>query len=121
MFGRLVRSDSTRNVHDKMRRRCQAHDFASQGDGEDFGAVEPGRAVEHAVYAVLSVGGRRGVVEWRRRERTVRDDKEIDAEDGEAFSDAIVCVLEQTLHDRGVDFDDDDAAEASEHHSVVVG
>jgi hypothetical protein len=32
-------------------RRCgETHDFAAERDGEDFGPVEPGCAVEHAVY-----------------------------------------------------------------------
>lgn len=40
----------TADVDNKVGRSGQAHDFASHVDGQDFGAVEPCRTVEHAIY-----------------------------------------------------------------------
>jgi hypothetical protein len=106
----------TADVDDEVRCCGETHDFAAERDGEDFGAVEPGCAVEHAVYGrfllalfLLSSAGlsaRAGVF----GERTVDYNEQIDTKDSESFADAVICVLELALHDGGVDLDDDDSA-----------
>jgi hypothetical protein len=42
--------------------------------------------------------------------RTIYHDKHVDTQYGETLTDAVICVLEFALHDRGVDFDEDYAA-----------
>lgn len=42
----------TPDIHDEMARSSQTHDLRPQRDGEDFGAIEPCRRVEHAIYDI---------------------------------------------------------------------
>jgi hypothetical protein len=48
--------------------------------------------------------------------RTVTDDKKINAQNGKSFTNAVVRVLEFTLHDGGVDFNEDNSSKTSEDH-----
>ena len=83
------------NIDDEVASSSQTHDFTPQSHRQDLGAIEPGGAVEHTV---------------------VCDHEEVDAEDGKAFSDPVVTVLEFKLHDCGVNLDDNDTSQAGQDH-----
>lgn len=48
--------------------------------------------------------------------RTVADRKDINPSYGESFSDAVICVLELSLHDCGIYFAQDDSENAGQKH-----
>jgi hypothetical protein len=55
---------------------------------------------------------------------TIHDDKQIDSQNSEALADLVVGILEFSLHDCRIDFDDHDSSQASENHgpaSPLIG
>lgn len=47
---------------------------------------------------------------------TVDHGEEVNPQDSKAFADLVVGILELSLHDRGIDFDNDNASETSQDH-----
>lgn len=48
---------------------------------------------------------------------TIVDNKEVDPKDCKAFSNRVVCILEDSLHNRCVYLNNDDTSQARQYHS----
>ena len=82
-----------------MRGGRQTHDLAPQRDRENLTSIEPSGTVQHAV---------------------IRHHKQVDGQDREALSDAIVGVLEFALHHSSIDLDEHDATKAGKNHLATT-
>lgn len=49
---------------------------------------------------------------------TIANHKEVNSENRETLSDVVVCILELSLHHRGVDFDQDNTSQSGDQHPV---
>lgn len=105
-FGRIDRL-LTSNIDHKVRRSSQSHYFASHIYGEHFCSIQPCRTVEHPICATQSA--HIYYLVGRVEKHTVPDHKKVDAQNSKTFADAIISVLEFTLHDSCIDFNDDNS------------
>lgn len=97
-----------------MRSRGNTHDFAPEGNRQDLGAVEPCCAIEHPVYHSQHP------YKKSPHQLTVNQSKEIYSQDGETFTNLVVCVLEFALHHGGINFYKNNTGQTRENHLAAT-